>query len=136
MKLSRVPVNMYKKFFLVLVFTFLGFFAIEFIFCLVGNPIGEITINDRVFKLGTLMENAVFSALMSFFVSGIVNFFLTVRILKELFGVANWPAAVVVIMTMFFPLELLLAMLFLVPNIIVFGLKGRKKNRVYQVDFR
>ena len=48
---------------------------------------------------------------------------------------SHWPAALVVLMTLFFPLELLVGALFVIPNIIIFGLKGRIKNRVYEVEF-
>ena len=33
------------------------------------------------------------------------------------------------------PMDLLVGAVFVIPNIIIFGLKGRIKNRVYEVEF-
>ena len=46
MRFQRVPVKMYKKFFIILLCVFLGLFALEFIASMLGNPISETTIND------------------------------------------------------------------------------------------
>ena len=135
MKLSRVPVNMYKKFFIILLCVFLSLFVLEFVASMLGNPISETTINDVEIIPETPLECLLNAAITSLFVGGIVNVFLTIRIIKEALRLARWPAAPVVLMTLFFPLELLLGAVFVIPNIIIFGLKGRIKNRAYEVEF-
>lgn len=134
MKLSRVPVNMYKKFFIILLCVFLGLFVLEFV-AMLGNPISRTTINDIEIIPETPLECLLNAALTAFFVGGIVNVFLTIRIIKEALRLSHWPAVAVVIMTLLFPLEFLVGALFVVPNIIIFGLKGRIKNRAYEVEF-
>lgn len=124
MKLSRVPVNMYKKFFIILLCVFVGLFILEFVASMLGNPISE-----------TPLECLLNAAITASLIGGIVNVFLTIRIIKEALRLSHWPAAPVVLMTLFFPLELLVGALFVVPNIIIFGLKGRMKNRIYEVEF-
>ena len=135
MKLSRVPVNMYKKFSVILICVFVGFFALEFVASMLGNPISETTINDVEIIPETPLECLLNAAMTASLIGGIVNVFITIRIIKEALRLSHWPAALVVVMTLFFPLELLVGALFVVPNIIIFGLKGRMKNRVYEVEF-
>ena len=135
MKLSRVPVKMYKKFFIILLCVFIGFFVLEFFASMLGHPISETTINDIVIIPETPLECLLNAALTSLLVGGIVNVFLTIRIIKEALRLSHWPAAAVVIMTLLFPLELLIGAILIIPNIIIFGLKGRIKNRVYEVEF-
>ena len=135
MKLSRVPTNLYKKFFIILLCVFAGIFALEFVASMLGNPISETTVNGVEIIPETPLECLINAALTSFLISGIVNVFLVIKILKEAFGLSHWPAAMVVLMTLFFPLELLIGALLVIPNIIIFGLKGRMKNRAYEVDF-
>ena len=135
MKLSRVPVNMYKKFFIILICVFIGLFVLEFIASMLGNPISETTINDVEVIPETTLECLLNATLTASLIGGIVNVFLTIKIIKEALRLSHWPAAMVVLMTMLFPLELLVGALFVVPNIIIFGLKGRIKNRVYEVEF-
>ena len=135
MKLSRVPVNMYKKFFIILICVFIGLFVLEFIASMLGNPISETTINDVEIIPETPLDCLLNAALTASLIGGIVNVFLTIRIIKEALRLSHWPAAAVVLMTLLFPLELLVGALFVIPNIIVFGLKGRIKNRVYEVEF-
>ncbi len=135
MRWSHVPVKMYKKFFIILLCVLAGMFVLEFIASMLGNPITETTINDVRIVPETILEcllNAVFSA---FVWSGIVNFFLTVKVIKEGLRLSHWPAGIVVLMTISFALELIVSILLVVPNIIIFGLKGRKKNRIYEVEF-
>lgn len=135
MKSSRVPVNMFKKFFIALLCAFVGFFLLEFIASMLGNPISETTIMDVVIIPDTPLECLLNAALTASFAGGIVNFFLTVRIIKEALGLSHWPAAIVVLMTILSPLEFIVAAIFVIPNIIIFGLKGRMKNRAYEVEF-
>ena len=135
MKLSRVPVNMYKKFFIILLCVFIGIFILEFVASMLGNPISKTSINGVEIIPETPLECLLNATLTSFLIGGIVNVFLTIRIIKEALRLSHWPAAAVVIMTLFFALELLVGAVFLIPNIIIFGLKGRIKNRVYEVEF-
>jgi hypothetical protein len=135
MKLSRVPVNMYKKMFIILLCVFVGVFVLEFVASMLGNPIGEITINDVEIIPESPLECLLNATITSLIVGGIVNVFLTIRIIKEALGLSHWPAAHVVLMTLLFPFELLIGALFVIPNIIIFGLKGRIKNRAYEVEF-
>ena len=135
MKLLHVPVTMYKKFFLILLCVFVGVFVLEFIASMLGNPLCETTVNDVVIIPETPLEcllNATVSALL---IGGIVNVFLTIKIIKEKLGLSHWPAVIVVFMTVLFALEFLVGVLLLLPNIIIFGLKGRIKNRAYEVEF-
>lgn len=131
----RVPVNMYKKFFKILLFVFIGVFLLEFIAALLGNPLSEITIYDTEIVPETTLECFLYAFPSAFTIGGIVNVFLTIRIIKEALDLNHWPAIAVVIMTLFFALEFLIGVLALVPNIIIFGLKGRIKNRAYEVEF-
>lgn len=135
MKLSRVPVNMYKKFFIILLCVFVGLFVLEFVASMLGNPISETTINDVEIIPETPLECLLNAAITSLLVGGIVNVFLTIRIIKEALRLSHWPAAPLVLMTLLFPFELLIGAIFLIPNIIIFGLKGRIKNRAYEVEF-
>ncbi len=135
MKLSRVPVNMYKKFFIILLCVFVGLFVLEFVASMLGNPLSETTINDVVIIPDTPLECLLNASITSLLVGGIVNVFLTIKIIKEALRLSHWPAALVVLMTLFFPLELLIGAIFVIPNIIIFGLKGRIKNRAYEVEF-
>ena len=83
MKLSRVPVNMHKKFFIILLCVFVGLFVLEFVPSMLGNPISETTINDLEIIPETPLECLLNVAITSLLVGGIVNVFLTIRITKE-----------------------------------------------------
>jgi len=135
MKSSRVPANMYKKYFFILLFVFFCMLVLEFAACMLGNPISTITINEEVIVPDTLPECLLYSAVAASLIAGVVNVFLTIRVVKEALGLTHWPAALVVIMTLLFPLELIIGALFVIPNIIIFGLKGRVKKQIYEVDF-
>ena len=135
MKFSRVPVNMYKKFFIVLLCVFASLFVLEFVASMSGNPISETTINGVEIVPETPLECLLNATITSLFVCGIVNVFLTTRIIKEALRLSHWPTVSVVLMTLFFPLELLVGALLVIPNIIIFGLKSRIKNRRYEVEF-
>ena len=135
MKLSSVPIRMYKKYFIILLCVFVGALTLEFIACMMGNPICATTINGVEIIPETPLECLLHAFITSFFWGGIVNFFLTVRIIKEALGLNHWPAFAVVIMTITFALEIIICGIMIIPNIIIFGLKGRIKNRTYEVEF-
>ena len=135
MRWSHVPVKMYKKFFIILLCVLAGMFVLEFIASMLGNPITETTINGVRVVPQTTVECLLNAAFSAFVWSGIVNFFLTVKVIKEGLRLSHWSAGLVVLMTLFFVIELIISILLVVPNIIIFGLKGRKKNRIYEVEF-
>lgn len=136
MKLSRVPVKMYKKFFIILLCVFVGAFVLEFVTAMLGHPINNISINNVRIEPDSPVNWLILSIATAFIFGGIANFFLTVRIIKEALRLDHWPAYAVVVMTVLFVLEMIVGAIMLIPNIIIFGLKGRIKNRIYEVDFR
>ena len=121
---------MYKKFFIILLCVFLGMFTLELIATMMGNPISEMTVNDKVIKPETLPECLLYSAVTASFIGGIVNFFLTVKVIKTALKLERLPTPAVVAMTLLFPLELIVGAVFVVPNIIIFGIKAFSKKRV------
>lgn len=136
MRLYSVPREMYKKFFKILFFVFVGFLVVEFGASMLGFPLSEVTVNDEVVIPETPLQCLLHASISAFLISGIVNVFLTIRIIKEKLGIIRWPAFAVVIMTITFALEVLLGTILVIPNIIIFGIKSRKRNRNYEVDFR
>ena len=109
--------------------------AVSFIASILGHPISEITVNDVLIIPKTPLECMLHAAISAFLVGGIANFFLSVRIIKEALEIAHWHPAIVVMMVFLFPLELLVGAFFVIPNIIIFGLKGRKENRIFEKEF-
>jgi hypothetical protein len=126
---------MFKKHFIILLSIFAGIFVLEFITSILGHPISEITVNDVLIIPKTPLECMLHAAISAFLVGGIANFFLSVRIIKEALGIAHWHPAIVVMMVFLFPLELLVGAFFVIPNIIIFGLKGRKKTVFLRKNF-
>ena len=136
MHFSKVPVNMYKKFFIILLCVFSGAFLLEFITAMLGVPFNDINFEYINIEQDTPLSWLLMSISTAFLFGGVANFFCTVRIIKEKLKLDHWPAFVVVIMTLFFLIELILAILLFIPNVILFAIKGRKQNRVFEVDFR
>lgn len=135
MKLRNVPVNLYRKFFIILLCVFAGLFVLEFVTAMLGVPLTELTLNGEVVKPEGVKNCLVIAAFSSFLIGGIVNVFLTLKVIKEAMRLSHWPAAAVVLMTLLFPLEVIVGALLVIPNIIIFGLNGRKENRVYEVEY-
>lgn len=135
MRFSRVPVNMYKKFFIIMLCVFFGAFLLEFITAMLGHPFNNISFEGINVDQGTPLSWLLMSIATAFLCGGIANFFCTVRIIKEMLRLNHWPAFIVVLMTLFFLIEIILGVLLFIPNVIIFGLKGRVKNRTYEVDF-
>lgn len=104
-------------------------FIIEFIATATGNPIGEIEIAGLDLTKQDMATYLLRSFIGSLFISGFFNFFLTVKVIKDAKGINRLPAVAVVIMTILFPLELLISCVFVVPNIIIFGIVGIKKDK-------
>ena len=82
MKFSRVPANTYKKYCIILLCVFGGMFALEFIASMMGNPITEITVNDVRIIPDTPLKCLLNAAVFALLIGGIVNFFLTIRIIR------------------------------------------------------
>ena len=104
-------------------------FIIEFICTVTGNPLSEIEIAGLDLEKQDMATYLLRSFIGSLFISGFFNFFLTVKVIKEAKGINHLPAVAVVIMTFLFPIELLLSCVFVVPNIIIFGIVGIKKDK-------
>ncbi|MBR6768872.1 MAG: hypothetical protein IKM34_05240 [Clostridia bacterium] len=128
MRFSRVPANLYKKYFIILLCVFSGLFALEFIASMLGSPITEVTINDVRVIPETPLECLLNAAVSSLLIGGIVNVFLTLKVIKLALGIYQWPTVAVVLLTLSFPFEMLLGGLLLIPNIVFFGLKSRTRN--------
>lgn len=135
MKLSRIPVNVYRKYFIILLCVFAGVFLLDFLMCMSGNPIGEVVINGKEILPVTTADSLLHAAFFSAFIAGIVNVFLTLSVIKEALRLTHWPTVAVVFMTLLFALELVIGMIFIIPNIIIFGWKGRTRKRIYRVEF-
>ncbi len=103
-------------------------FIIEFIATATGNPIGEIQISGLDLEKQDMATYLLRSFIGSLFISGFFNFFLTVKVIKESKGINRLPAVAVVIMTLLFPLELIVSCVFVIPNIIIFGIIGNLKR--------
>lgn len=104
-------------------------FIVEFICNVTGNPLSEIEIAGLDLTKQDMPTYLLRSFIGSLFISGFFNFFLTVKIIKESKVINRLPAVAVVIMTFLFPIELLLSCVFVVPNIIIFGIVGIKKDK-------
>lgn len=103
-------------------------FIIEFICTATGNPISQIEIIGLDLEKQDMATYLLRSFISSLFISGLFNFFLTVKVIKEARGIDRLPAVAVVIMTLLFPLELIISCVFVIPNIIIFGIIGIKKS--------
>lgn len=135
MKLPKVPASIYKKYFLILFCVTVGVFSVNFIANLMGYPVSELTIDGNVIVPKTFGDCLLHAGIGAAFVGTVLNFFVTTRFIKERLCLVHWPAAAVVVMTILFPLELLLAAVLLLPNMIVFGVRSLKKDPVYDVQF-
>ncbi|MBR6502924.1 MAG: hypothetical protein IKT42_05720 [Clostridia bacterium] len=136
MYFSKVPVNLYKKVFIILLCVFFSSFVLEFLTALLGHPINNIYIENINLEEPSIKNYIIMSVVTAFTFGGIANVFCTIRIVKEKLKIDHWPAFAVVVMTILFILEMLVGIILLLPNIIIFGLKSRPKNRIFEVDFR
>ena len=94
-----------------------------------GHFGSEINIEDRDGVIADCIEELACNDKVTAAMAGFFNFFLTVKVIKEAKGINRLPAVAVVIMTILFPLELLISCVFVVPNIIIFGIVGIKKDK-------
>lgn len=126
----RVSGFTFKTSFRCLLVIFSVVFIIEFICTAFGHPIAKIHIEGLDLEQQSIEIWLLRALLSSLFISGIVNFFLTVKIIKEAKQLKHWSAPLVVLMTVFFPLECIISMIAVIPNIIIFGILGRTKKVV------
>lgn len=117
---------MYRKYFNILVFSFIGVLALELITTALGHPI----VNVYIAGLGNTdtwkwLVQPVISGLV---ISGIINVFLMFKILKKLFKFNRWPSPLIVLFTLLFPLEILIGTVLLIPNITIFLIKSIREK--------
>lgn len=117
-----------KLSFFCLLAVFLIAFIFEFICTATGHPISEIEIIGLDLAKQDMATYLLRSFISSLFISGLFNFFLTVKVIKDAKGIARLPAVAAVIMTLLFPLEFIISCVFVIPNIIIFGILGNRKN--------
>lgn len=135
MRLAKAPVSMYKKYFKILLCVFLAVFALEFIASIMGSPIISHYYVDGVEVVPQTVEGCALNALIpAFMLSGVVNTFLTANVIKERLRLTQWPIAVFPLFFVFSALLVLIGILLVVPNIIIFGIKGRKQSVIYKFD--
>ncbi len=122
----------YSKYFKILLSVFLIIAVIEFVFSVLGMPIGDVYIAGIDLDQDTGYILVLRSLISSLFISGCVNFALILKLIKRKLDINNWPAVAIVIMTIFFPLEIFVSMILVVPNILVYGIKSFKKNKEHR----
>lgn len=124
----KVSKNLFYKSFKILMLVFLCMFIAEFISIVIGHPITDIFIADFDVNQDTIGVWLLRSFLSASFIGSFFNFFLTVKIIKEAVNFAQWPVIAIVLMIILFPLEIIISAIFVIPNIIIFGVKSRKKH--------
>lgn len=130
----RVSKETYKKCFLILAVVFAVMFVAELVSVLAGNPITEIHITGLDLEKDIFAVKLFRAFLSACFIGGIFNIFLTVKVAKESRGKDRLPTAVVIIMTLLFPLEILMSGVLVVPNIIFWGVKAFTKSKIKAID--
>lgn len=126
MKISmRIPRSVFKKYFQILLTVFIAVTVIEFIFSAIGMPLGEMYIAGIDLDQDNLFSWFLRSIFSSLFITGIVNFALTLQIIKQTLGLVRWPAIPLVLIIVFLPLEILLSVVLVIPNIVIYGIAAR-----------
>ena len=120
--------NIFRTVFLCLIAIFTVSFLIEFIGTVTGHPMTDIEIIGLDLTKQDTATYLLRSLISALFISGFFNFFLTVKAIKDKKGVKRLPAVLVVIMTILFPVELILSIAFVIPNMIIFGILSLKKH--------
>ena len=122
--------NIFRKAFKTLLIVFAITFIIEFAFTASGHPIAEIVISGVDLEKDTLPIWLLRSVLTASFFASYFNYFYTVKIIKQALMIDRLPTVAVVLMTALFPLEILISLIFVLPNIFIYGFKGyiSKKN--------
>ena len=114
-----------KKYFQILLTVFIAVAVIEFVFTAIGMPLGEMYIAGIDLDQDNLFSWILRSVFSSLFITGIVNFALTLRIIKQALGLVRWPAIPIVLIIVFLPLEILLSVVLVIPNIVIYGITAR-----------
>ena len=121
----RVSKWTYNKCFKILFAVFAVCFSAEFIFTALGIPISDIRIIGLDLDQDLVYIWALRSAIAASTISGFVNYFLILKILKEKLGILRWPAFAIVLMVIFIPIEILISDIAVIPSLIIFGILGR-----------
>ena len=124
-----VSSDFYRKYFAVLLSTFTIIALLEFMFSALGMPIGEMYIvgldlDQNIFWIW--LVRALFSGI---FTAGFVNFFIIIKVIKLYYCLDRLPTILIVIMTILFPLEILISTALVIPNLVIFGFKSRSFRR-------
>lgn len=109
-----------------LVFSFIGVLVIELITTALGNPIVDVYIAG--FGQTDTWKWVVQPLISGLVIDGIINIFLTFKILKKLLKLERWPSPLIVLFTLLFPLEILIGTVLLIPNVIIFMIKSVKEK--------
>ncbi len=130
--MKRDSKDVYEKCFLILTVVFVGMFAVEFISILAGNPITEIYISGLDLEQDVIGIKLLRSFISASTVAGILNIFLTVKVIKAAQGRERLPTPVVIVMTLLFPFEIIISGFLVLPNIVFWGIKAfsGRKNKV------
>lgn len=120
----RVSKKTYKKCFLILTVVFVVMFVAEFISVLVGNPITEIHITGIDLERDVMGIKLLRAFISACFIGGMCNVFLTVKVIKESRCIDRLPTVIVIIMTVIFPLEVIVSQFLVVPTMIFWGIKA------------
>ena len=123
MKISNA---VYKRNFKILLSVFLILVIVEFVFSLLGVQLGDVYIAGLDLDQDNVPTYFLKSVISSLTISAFVNFFLIISLVKKRLGFSSWPAPAVVFMTILIPLEILICMILVIPNIIFFGINGMK----------
>ena len=134
--MRRVSKSTYKKYFLILMAVFACMFVAELVSILMGKPITEIYISGVNLERDMLSIKLFRSFLSACFVGSYFNFFFTVKIIKEARNIDRLPTPAIVIMTLLFPLEIIISGVLVVPDILFWGIKGfiSMKSKVADIN--
>ncbi len=127
--MKQVSKETYKKCILILTVVFVVMFVTEFISVLTGNPITEIHISGLDLEKDVMSIKLLRAFLSACFIGGIFNLFLAVKVIKESRGKDRLPTVVVIIMTLMFPVEVFISGIFVVPDIIFWGIMAFTKTK-------
>lgn len=128
--------NIFRKAFKTLLIVFAIMFIIEFAFTASGHPIAEIEISGVDLEKDTLPIWLLRSVLSASLFASYFNYFYTVKIIKQALLIDRLPTVAVVLMTILFPLEILIALIFVLPNIFIYGIYGfRSRSLKEHSDF-
>ena len=114
----------YKKYFFILLAVFVCMFTAEFISLLLGKPIIEIYISGIDLERDLLSVKLLRAFISASFVAGLFNFYIMIKLFKQSRGKDRLPAPAIVVMTLFFPVEMMISGFIVIPSMIFLGIKG------------